>query len=626
MPSKGKQQVLFGFLPGKVFDYLGHVFARVSRVTGDTSQRLNQSHIIRKVSEHARTWNEEYRRGLSDAILNNEASFFLVDPNQVESELFPLVFECTNIRCQKVYTIAQSGPLPRTRTCTRCNHGKLQQLRFIKVHKCGNLEPLTPPYSCSRCHSRDFAFDRRGSERIMGFKWRCLSCGNTTPVLGFNCQRCVWPGGTAEDQKMQIEVFRAGKNFYVHNAVLINIPERKYSELFRLANWHEITTAKYLALPAIKDSTVIDYVDNLNSKTTNSAAFSTKEFDDLMSKLSKGEITVPEFTARTAELRQKVQSGVADFSALIPEQSGVPMEIWERAKHDLLDAVIPFEIGAPSNPIGNANDLITSIGLSRLTLIDDFPIVTASYAFSRTESKPYGADGRPLCYLNPFPNDNTQGGKLPIYVNRVQADALFLSLDFKKVIKWIELNGYSVVLPPGTDQNCMEKAFFVNLFYRIEQGSIIDVNVNEKIFGDQPLVRMTLGLLHTYSHLAIKNAALLCGLDKTSITEFVIPKSLSFVIYCNNMFGSTIGAFTALFEQSLTEWLNQVERERSCVYDPVCYDNDANCHSCTHLAETSCRMFNQNLSRVYLFGGVDHELDRTIIGFMDPRVQTTSDI
>jgi hypothetical protein len=42
---------------------------------------------------------------------------------------------------------------------------------------------------------------------------------------------------------------------------------------------------------------------------------------------------------------------------------------------------------------------------------------------------------------------------------------------------------------------------------------------------------------------------------------------------------------------------------RRCVYDPVCSNDGGACHACVHLAETSCRFFNLNLSRAFLWGG-----------------------
>lgn len=101
-------------------------------------------------------------------------------------------------------------------------------------------------------------------------------------------------------------------------------------------------------------------------------------------------------------------------------------------------------------------------------------------------------------------------------------------------------------------------------------------------------------------------------------TDIVLLRALTFALYCNYRFGMAIGVLTALFEQSLGEWLSAVRDTTRCVYDPVYYDKKSSCHACTHLPETSCRFFNLNLSRALLFGGPDPELGEIRVGYFDP--------
>jgi hypothetical protein len=115
----------------------------------------------------------------------------------------------------------------------------------------------------------------------------------------------------------------------------------------------------------------------------------------------------------------------------------------------------------------------------------------------------------------------------------------------------------------------------------------------------------------------VRQASLLCGLEKASLSEYLLPRALTFALYCNHRFGATIGALTALYEQTLHQWLKGIRDNRNCVYDPVCHEHEASCHACTHLAETSCRFFNLNLSRSFLFGGPDRELGGIKHGYFD---------
>jgi hypothetical protein len=165
-------------------------------------------------------------------------------------------------------------------------------------------------------------------------------------------------------------------------------------------------------------------------------------------------------------------------------------------------------------------------------------------------------------------------------------------------------------MPAGSNPDLALTAYFVQLLSHLP--------LHETLTAENKEARMVFGLLHTFSHLSMRQAALLCGLESTSLSEYVLPKALSFALYCNHRFGATIGALTALFEQSLSEWMNSIRETRRCVYDPVCRDRSGNCHACTHLAETSCRFFNLNLSRAFLFGGHDSELGEIRIGYFDP--------
>jgi hypothetical protein len=275
----------------------------------------------------------------------------------------------------------------------------------------------------------------------------------------------------------------------------------------------------------------------------------------------------------------------------------------------MLEAVMPLESGHPKElfdqtPPLPAVQIARSMGLSRLTLVADFPIITATYGYSRADYMPN------QCRLNPFPPERDYGGKFPIFVDEVQADALLLRLNPERVCVWLERNGFPPALPTGSDPDLARRAYFVQLFD--------DMPLRETLCHDRPRVRLVFGLLHTLSHLCVRQAALLCGLDRNSLSEYLLPRALTLALYCNHRFGATIGALTALFEQSLAEWLNAVRDTRRCVYDPVCHDLEGRCHACTYLAETSCGFFNLNLGRSFLFGGPDPELEQIPVGYFDP--------
>jgi hypothetical protein len=276
------------------------------------------------------------------------------------------------------------------------------------------------------------------------------------------------------------------------------------------------------------------------------------------------------------------------LEAVMPVQSGNTTELFDQdARHE------------PAR----AREAAARIGLASLTLATDFPITTATFGFTRVDYRP------DVCRLNPFPADRDHGGKFPIFVDVVEADAILIRLNHDLVLDWLSANGFQPVLPVGNDSALSRRSYFVKLL----DGAAL----RQTILALQPEARMVFGLLHTLCHLAVRRAGLLCGLEGTSLSEYVLPRALTFALYCNHRFGATIGALSALFEQSLAEWLGEVRSTRRCVYDPVCLDAGGSCHACSHLAETSCRFFNLNLGRPFLFGGRDPVLGEIGIGFID---------
>jgi|SRR5579862_2267761 len=616
--NRGKQQVLFNYLPGKTFDFRRiSAIARVSGIRGEPKTNLNAAVLLRKVAEDARAWQADLRPILRDDVLGDATRFIFIDPREVQSELFPRVFWCQNRACGRIFDYSRSDALPPNR-CRACGTDGIVQLRFVKIHRCGALEPLAPP-RCQGCHnSNQMALDTRGSERISNFRWICRQCGARAALYAGHCNQCQWPPGQGAANKdprnMDIELHRSGRTFYAHTAVLLNVPHREMEGFFNLAEWSFIAAAKFLGIPEVAGRRFADFAPSVATGSGGSdPGLSGADLDDLFRRQLAGELTSEQFVAAMQVLRERRQqerqatspSGILES---VVSRTGVPRATWQQAGQELLESVLPSETGRPVELFATTASaapaaLARRIGLTRVALVADYPIVTATYGFSRAEYSPNE------CRLNPFPPDPNQGGRIPIFVDQVQADALLLGLHPERVCEWLTRNGFAPTLPNGSDSSNALRAYFVQLFDNL--------SLRETLGVDQPQARMVFGLLHTLSHFAVRQSALLCGLDRTSLAEYLLPRSLTVAIYCNHRFGATIGALTALFEQSLSEWLNAIRDARRCVYDPVCRDREGNCHACTHLAETSCRFFNLNLSRSFLFGGEDAQLGRIEVGYFD---------
>lgn len=615
--NRGKQQVMLNYLPGRTFDFeRTGLIAKVTSIHGIPNTNLNTRIVLYKISEVAHAWSESFRPILSDAILSDTTKFILIEPRSVQSELYPKVFWCQNRHCGRVFSYNETDNLPTSSTCPSCNSGRFVQLRHVKTHRCGAIEPLIP--YCTNCHSsNNIALDMRGSERISGFRWICRTCGNSTQVLPGNCRQCTWSNSNTDLNRMSIDPHRAGKTYYPHYTVLINPPTNDLNSTFALREWPMLSAASLLRIPEIGNRKLMDFSTAQNqAMSVNNTEFTTT-LDALLRQQTLGEITAEQFMIQLQEARQKQTqqsqtSSPNNIAQVLISKTGVPENVWMRAGQEMLEAEIMLHTGTSvdlttiSSQFSNATTIANSIGLSALSLKSDLPIITATFGYSRVEYHPNE------CRLNPFPPERDYRGKYPVYVNLLEADAIIVQLDPNRVYKWLVKNNYAPVLPMGTDPQLSLKGYFVQLFN--------DTPLYETIPGNNPQARLVFGLLHTMSHFFIQQAALLCGLDRTSLCEYILPRTLTFVIYSNNSSAATIGALVSLFEQSLCDWLTSIKNSRHCVYDPVCRDNEGSCHACTHLAETSCRFFNLNLGRAFLFGGRDIQLNNIRYGYFNPTI------
>jgi hypothetical protein len=124
-------------------------------------------------------------------------------------------------------------------------------------------------------------------------------------------------------------------------------------------------------------------------------------------------------------------------------------------------------------------------------------------------------------------------------------------------------------------------------------------------------------ILHTISHLIIRQIAFESGYAAASVSERIYAtgdKQAGVLIYTAG--AGSEGSLGGLVEQGLPErlvpmMLASLEKAEWCSNDPICREipgqgmfglNEAACHACTLLPETSCEMFNLLLNRNIIVG------------------------
>lgn len=149
----------------------------------------------------------------------------------------------------------------------------------------------------------------------------------------------------------------------------------------------------------------------------------------------------------------------------------------------------------------------------------------------------------------------------------------------------------------------------------LSRARIIHHNYDQNRMGHVPRsVNAELVLIHTFSHLLIKEFEFFCGYPVSSLQErlYVGPNMQGVLIYTIAGAEGSYGGLTSLAKSDSLMKLFQsaLLRAGDCASDPICFStgddgqgqgiggtNLAACYSCAMLPETSCEEFNRFLDR-----------------------------
>jgi hypothetical protein len=217
-------------------------------------------------------------------------------------------------------------------------------------------------------------------------------------------------------------------------------------------------------------------------------------------------------------------------------------------------------------------------------VVNNFPIALSALGYTRVTKTPARS------VFNPFPPD--EDGKIPLFVIPTETEGLWFELDAERVATWLCRNGFVRGNPPSGQAESWA------WLHRVVLREIL----NSPVAASSAASAVTM-LVHTMSHVFLQRIEW-SGFASSSIGEYLMAGTLSFVLYANRFAQSKIGGLTTLFEQRLPLWLNDAQQAgRSCMYDPLCGEDGGSCAGCLH-REHNCPVFNREMSRAALYGGI----------------------
>jgi hypothetical protein len=219
--------------------------------------------------------------------------------------------------------------------------------------------------------------------------------------------------------------------------------------------------------------------------------------------------------------------------------------------------------------------------------------------------------------LNLFPRVmHDRRRKHPIYVVTQANEAIYVRLNSRAVTTWLKelkcVDALNLQSGVHTGAGLLASAHGMNRYLeRLPRGT------------DAHVYTYAYTLLHSYAHLTMKTIAEYSGLDLGSLSEYLFPADLAFVVYRN---GTTmdLGNLSAMWRNSNVSLLRSMLRPKAllCGSGSLCSTRGGACPDCLMVPETSCIAGNKLLSRAVLrtHGGrpsFDTRQDFVVKGFLD---------
>lgn len=542
------------------------------------------------------------------------------DLNSIPYMRFPSWLFCPNCRSMFRWHAGREkqGQHPLCPDCSR--KSKLAPMRFVAVCANGHLMDVpwvrwahrsakSPEQKACRLDRLQFRTDPTKGAGTQSLIVSCLGCGaeNDLGILQhkdslkgfFRCEgKHPWQKAdlAVECQQTPQVVQRGGSNAYfpqTSSAIDISIGEKSEPSAFdyiRLhQNWKPLTDLKAV-ITSPDDPTAQIFINPIiEDPQLKALGVTAQTVWDCLFDTEESETGALEYSTDPEDLLKD------EWAAFInpPESTSDDNFIAEPVDLDRFGEVLPEDEQSVWQEFLNL--------ISRVTLAKKLRIVTALTGFSRLEHST--ENSLP-------PTLSIQPDWLP--ANEIYGEGVFLSLNAATLESWEKR------IPDSLLKNMREAREATSL-------------------GFLPEVSARFVLLHTLSHILIRQLCFECGYSSSSLTER---------IYCDDETGmaglliytasaDSEGALGGLVRQGQPDRLfatfkTALFRSNWCSNDPICRElprqgiqglNKSACHACTLVAETACNHANSLLDRSLLIG----ELENSSLGYFSRFLELTEE-
>lgn len=616
--SRGASQALYRYLPDSWIDFSlrgkdrKNYVAHVVRWNSEQLVGINKNRLIRLVNQAVRSFESLGNPGAPfppTSGFGNELTTENCDvltpktggeERGVIAEISPLTFYCKE--CHKVYTFSSSLDYEKKSYCPKC-HIQLSQLRQIYFHRCGFATDKHPVF-CTKCKS---------SNNIYYFGKYEFVCGACKTRIDMS-KKCDC------GERLGPKVALDPSQYFPFSLAFIDLINEKDENLISNTTYGSYA----IILKWINSITIDDFEAIKKDGIVSNQEDYNKIFEEFFKIFKNG---MPEDMARiSAEMAAKNKCG-NKYDVLINDLKS-KIFCSERNIKRMAEMLIEYDMVNSSKDVStleeakiiakklntNANpemydEIAKKFGITNAKVCGDVPFVSCSYGYTR-EKNEY-KDEAPV-QLRAFKEEKP--GRKNVYANKLRTEGVIFEFDRKKIIRWLmDNNVLKIEDAPNLESDHEIKLWFLNNI------NLEEINTFKKIDKERfPYTSYVYNLIHSISHLLMKSASEICGLNKDSLSEYIFAGIPAVMIYCQNSQGFSLGALFNVFEAYFDKWLNSAKKHSDrCIYDPICIDRYKACTGCLFTNEISCQHFNHDLDRQLIIGHYDKKTKTRIKGFWE---------
>lgn len=608
--KRGVSQSLYRYLPDSWIDFSVrgeeryNYIAHVIRWNSEKLDGINKPRLVRVVNQAIEAFGAVFKEG---SPIKNTAGYgtgltlencsvlspkYNGDERGIVAEISPLTFFCP--KCHRVYQYKDTETYQKSKKCRTC-HVELKQFRQIYFCKCGFASDRHPVY-CNKCKSYEEIY---WSGKLNDYNFRCKKCGEKIPMVK-TCGQC----GARLFPKIALDP----SQFFTFSVNLIDIINEDVEKFISNTDYGALLTVAYWMGKISRDE--LDEVIR-SGVTSDPEAFKKKYDDSYNMFVVAGLDPASAKNAATAVANKDCGSKYLEIANDLKSKIFTSRESIIKVSEAILEYLFLKELEDCST-LDDAEDISRKLNtsanpeefkkmadkrtISSVQVCGNIPFISCSYGYTREKSEP--SDG---AVLNSFTEERK--GIKNIYATRLNTEGVLFEFDKAKILAWLQKNNYveSDSLPDLNDEDAVNLWFVNNVRPEL-------IKPFSEIGEANASTYYVYTIIHTISHLLIKSAASMCGLDKNSISEYIFPSIPAVLIYCQNSQGFNLGALFNLFEAYFDKWLNSAyDGAQKCIFDPVCAEKDKACTGCLYLNEVSCQHFNHDLDRTLIIGSIDRK-------------------